>query len=235
MLDAELGGVPRPDFASADVEAGLRWWVNGMNHLLGVLLDPAQYVGADGYFDVRPHLGALLSFERLFACVQTLLMYSHRDEFVRRTLMFDALDLLEGLGAGDYRATVRISRVDQKLERLRNELPGPVANLFLARCEAAADALRSAADGFFIEARRKNGLLRVKRDNGSWEDVPVETALADYLWVLRNSTHSFGQIARSARKASLLGAHTGELPAELSDIPILHVLGLLLDPTLLRP
>jgi hypothetical protein len=55
MFDAELGGVPRPNLASADVEAAIRWWVKGMNHLLGVLLDPAQYVGSDGYFDVRPH------------------------------------------------------------------------------------------------------------------------------------------------------------------------------------
>jgi hypothetical protein len=224
-----------PDLLPDALEGALQWWVNRMNYLLAVLLDPSRYRGIDGVFDPRPYFTASLNFERLFACLQTILLYSHRDDFVRMSLFFDALDLLEGLGLGDYRETVRLPRVEARLERLAETLPEAPAALFLPRCHKALDALREARDGFYLHERRSGDNIRMKMDSGHWQDVPVDTALADYLRVVRNAQHTFRTIARDARRVSLLAAHGGDLPLSLADLPLIHVLTLLVNPELLRP
>lgn len=70
----------------------------------------------------------------------------------------------------------------------------------------------------------------MRRKNGAWEEISLENAVADYLRVLRNSTHSFMGSTRDERDLSLLAAHTGQLPEGLPDLALLHVLDLLLDP-----
>jgi hypothetical protein len=52
----------------------------------------------------------------------------------------------------------------------------------------------------------------VKRKNGVWEELSLENAVADYLRVLRNSTHSFVGTTSDQRDLSPLAAHTGQLP-----------------------
>lgn len=227
--------VPRaPEVPPAAAEHMLRWWVGGMNRLLSVLLDPARYRQPDGTHDPRTHFASVLSFERFFAVLQGILVYSRRDEFVRKSLMFDALDLLEGLGLGNYRKAVHPRRVSEQLAALKSALPADLASLLLPRCEAAVDALNSTKDGFFLSERRAGDQMRVRRKDRSWEQVPEDTALADYLWVVRNSTHSFGGIALDPREISLLAAHTGDLPPALADLPLLHSLRLLLQPDIIR-
>jgi hypothetical protein len=107
----------------------------------------------------------------------------------------------------------------------------------MPKCEKAVDALGKVADGFYIKERRVDGRLRVKRKTGDeWEEISMENAVAAYLRVLRNSTHSFLGATKDQRELSLLAAHTGQLPEALPDLALVHVLDMLLAPErLIRP
>src|SRR5688572_13728463 len=101
---------------------------------------PARYTDGNGTHDPRAHFGTLLSLERLFGSLQDLLASTYRDEFARRSLLFDVLDLLEGLRFGDFRTLLTVRRARAALERVRST--GAGASLpALPTCEAAVDAL----------------------------------------------------------------------------------------------
>jgi hypothetical protein len=89
--------LPHPAITRSQQESALRWWVDRLNNLFAMALDPARYQDGDGYFLASGQIGVLLSLERLFASVQEVLIHVRRDEFARAAMFFDVLDVLEGL------------------------------------------------------------------------------------------------------------------------------------------
>src|SRR6266498_93574 len=230
--------LPRPEATAAQAESLLRWWVQRLNEFFEVVLDPANYrIQADWSYDPRSHLGTLLTVDRLLACVLGVLVDTGRNEFIRKLLLFDTLDLLDGLYQGGYDQLCKHSVVEQRLMLLTETLPPDIGSLLLPRCQRAADALHSLQDGFFLTERLGSTGLQMQRPKGAGlQTRPLEGATAAYLRVVRNASHSFRDMIRKAPDdISLLAAHDGELPAELADLAFLHFLYLLVAPTTLLP
>jgi hypothetical protein len=227
----------QPRVTAGESEKLLRWWVNQLNQLFGIVLDPVTYQNDQGVYNVRSHFGALLSLDRLLACVLEILIHSRRDEFIRKLLLFEALDLLEGFGVGSYDQFCNPAFVQTELDRLEEKLPVAISNLVLPRCRRATDALRRLGDGFYL-AERRSGLnsIQVPDRNQQLKGKPIAAAVAQYLRVVRNAGHGFAEMARERPyQISLLATHTGDLPPELSDLAFLHWLRVLVDPVRLVP
>lgn len=201
-----------PDsLAAISAEAGLRWWVQRLNDIFGLALDPASYRDERGAFIPARQVGVLMSLERLFVSLQTILTQP-RDDFVRSLLLFDVLDALAGLGFDDWNRMVTLRNVQSALTRLESRLPADARPLLLPRCAEAVDALRVAVDGFspayvdedFVQLRSKSGVTdRVARDR----------AYASLLRLTRNASHSYREHAKDPREVSLLASHDGRVPA----------------------
>lgn len=226
----ELSTGAQPMMSPTDQVALLRWWVDGLNNLAAVEFDPAAHV-VDGTFDPLRQVGTTLTLDRLFACVQTILIGSRRNEFVRKAMLFDALDLLEGLRQGGRDVTLNPTRAAAKLDTLAEGLPPAVASVVLPRCRAAVRALHSVADGFWVQSRRtKEGILLPDK-HGNERDVPMNQAVPAYLTVVRNATHGLSRGLRDPRARALFTLHDGSIPSDIPDIALLHLLALLQNPS----
>jgi hypothetical protein len=236
LSSADLVVQSRPTVTATQIEALLRWWLGQLNKLFGVVLDPANYPDHHGAYKAQAHFGALLSLDRLLACVLGLLIHARRDEFVRKLLLFDCLDLLEGLHQGGYEQLCNPARVGEQLDELATLLPAPVGELLLPRCRRAVEALEQLRDGFYVHERLGPAGLQIRDQSGRLQTVSLPAAVARYLRVVRNATHAFHQMARHRPdQISLLAAHNGELPPDLSDLAFLHFVRVLADPAKLLP
>jgi hypothetical protein len=153
LSSAELDVQPQPAVTADQVEALLRWWVGQLNKLFGVVLDPANYPDQHDTYKVQAHFGALLSLDRLLACVLGVLIHARRDEFTRKLLLFDCLDLLEGFHQGGYEQLCNPGTVREQLNELTTTLPTQVGKLLLPRCHRAVEALEQLKDGFYVDER----------------------------------------------------------------------------------
>jgi hypothetical protein len=76
LMDLLRGRAPlatptrRPSIEPSSAEEWLRWWVDRINDLLGLILDPSNYQDQRGFYDPGRHLGVLASIEELFSSVQ---------------------------------------------------------------------------------------------------------------------------------------------------------------------
>jgi hypothetical protein len=227
---------PQPTVTATQIEALLRWWIGQLNKLFGVVLDPANYPNRGNSYNAQAHYGSLLSLDRLFACVLGVLIYARRDEFLRKLLLFDCLDLLEGFHQGPYEQLCNPRTVREQLNELTTSLPAEVAQLLLPRCHRAVEALEQVQDGFYVHERHGSAGLQVRNQRGQLETISLPAAVARYLRVVRNAAHAFHQMAqRRPDLISLLAAHNGELSPELSDLAFLHFLRVLADPAKLLP
>lgn len=229
----------RPQVSPAKVESFLTWWVDRVGRLMALVLDPVQFVNDSREHDAAAQLGLLLSLDRLFACLQGVLYGSRRDDFTRMVLMFDAVDLLEGMGldGGKREKLISHKRLSTAIEELSEQLPPAVAELVLPRCSTAVAALKAVESGFYLRERiNDEGLIAVTNKRGGTDHLAMDRAVAQYLGVVRNSTHSFAQTVETNPHAlSLLAAHDGQLDAAMADIVLLHVVRILHHPLLVMP
>jgi hypothetical protein len=233
LMSSPMGNVGQPAYSAADGEELLAWWVSRVNLLVAASLDVVNFTDGDGYYQPDRHFAALLSMDRLFAVVQDILVGSRRDEFTRRMLLFEAVDLLEGLGLGgpdvsfSYKATVKL------LERVVGLPPG-AARCLEPRCRTAADALRQVQSGFFVKNRVEGDTFIPPA--GAGQPISIDGAASRYLWLLRNAAHSYRKAVEKPLDRALFASHTGDLSPELSDLPLIHLLALLAEPNrLFRP
>jgi hypothetical protein len=75
-----------------------------------------------------------------------------------------------------------------------------------------------------------NGMLQVPDGQGGWTTKSLDTAVADYLRLIRNSHHSFTEMANDPSRLSILISHQAGLPDAISDIALLHLLRFLVHP-----
>ncbi len=220
-----------PTIDLEDAVEAVRWWVAALNDYLAVVLDPTLF-GVDGKYDAAAHLGYLVSVERFFSSVIASLVYSGTDEYTRRIHLFEALDLLEGFGLGNYDTTLHPARLRGELEDLRGHLPDPVQRILLPRCEAAVESLTGLKQGF--HANRNEDHLRIAGKNGNEVDVSIDNAVPRYLRIIRNAGHSLRKEIQKPASLSLLSSHDGEIPAGISDVAFLHLIRVLADPQLVE-
>jgi hypothetical protein len=234
LMSSPIGNIGQPTYSSADGEALVRWWISKANDLVGASLDVVNFTDRDGYYQPGRHFAALLSLDRFFAVVQDILVGSRRDEFTRRMLLFEAVDLLEGLRLGGpdvtfgYKATLKI------LDRIVAGLPEGAARCLEPRCRIATEALRQVQDGFFVKNRVRHGQYIPPPETG--HPVTLDVAASRYLWLLRNAAHSYRKAVEKPLDRAFLASHTGNLAPELSDLPLIHLIALLAEPQrLFRP
>lgn len=145
-------------------------------------------------------------------------------------MFFDALDLLEGMGWGDYQRTLDPQRAQKVLSRLEREVPGSVDKIMLDRCRRALSSLAEIQDGFFVRERIKDRQIDLVNDKGQTQPYGLGKAAASYLRLVRNSSHSFINDSKKPFHLSLLASHTGDIPSSVSDLPLLYFMELLMHP-----
>ncbi|MDA8201485.1 MAG: hypothetical protein M0Z49_01735 [Chloroflexi bacterium] len=207
---------------ASSAEAGLRWWVQRLNDLFALALDPASYRDVSGAFVPARQIGVLMSLERLFISLQTILTQP-REDFVRSLLLFDVLDVLDGLGFDDWNRMVTLRNVESALTRLESRLPADARPWLLPRCAEAVDALRVAVDGF-SPAYVDEDFVQLPSKSGAPDRVARDRAYALLLRLTRNASHSYQKHARDPREVALLATHDGRVPARLAHLALLHVL-----------
>jgi len=235
VLDTQAWERPSPEV----LDRYLWWWVGRLNELSGLMIDPALFRKEDGTedgtYDAASHFGFQISLDRLFATIKGILVGSRRDGFSRSILLFQALDLLSGIGLGNYRRLVSPKRVREDVDDLKKILPGEVATIVIPRCERAASALEKLRDeGFYLTERITDTGLRVRNKEGRWDTTPLDAAVADYINLVRDAGHSLGRKMRDPRELSLFVAHNGMIPPETADVPYIHLIRLLTDPDIIR-
>jgi hypothetical protein len=235
VLDVQSWERPAPEV----LDRYLRWWVDRVNEVTGLTVDPALFRKddgtEDGSYDAASHFGFQISVDRLFATVKGILVGSRRDGFARSIFSFQALDLLSGMGLGNYQRLVSPKRVREDVEDLKKSLPAEVATVVMPRCERAARGLEKLRDdGFYLTERITQSGLRVRNKNGRWNTRPLDAAAADYINLVRDAGHSLGKKMRDPGELSLFVAHNGMIPPEMADVPYIHLIRLLNDPDILR-
>lgn len=223
--------MPRPTFEAASAEAALRWWVDRLDELFGLALDVGRYATADGTYDPTAQVGVLLSIERLFQSVLGVLAHAKRDAFVRSLLLFDVVDLLEGLTYSGWKQMFSLKHVQRALAGVEAALPEGAGDALLPRCRRAVDALATVRDGF-ASVYVDNDTLRTLATEGRWETQSLDAATAAYMRIARNASHSYRGWVNSPREVALMATHNDELPDELADLALLHLLAFLRLPRL---
>ena len=220
-----------PHVSPADIDAALTWWAEALDRLFTEITDPVRYV-RDGTYGVKENFEALLSIEQAFRNVQSLSAHA-RDGHVRRILLFDTLDTLEGLRRPDFARMCELSYAQWALDEVTSLLSPEAGRVLLPRAALAVDALKQLQDGFFVPSRLQHGGLQVPDKHGVDRVISLEKAAAAYLRVLRNGGHAFGGRPAPA-DAVLLLAHNGDIPVDLPDLAYLYLLHLLVRPHDLR-
>lgn len=238
LSDPQTDTLPMPPMSREEIERYVRWWVDHVNGLMELVVDPALFKKddgtEDGSYDAVSHFGFQLSVDRLFATLKGILVASRRDEFARSILAYQALDLLRGLETGEYTSLANPREVRAVVEELKQTLPADVAKAIMPRCESAVSALESLKGGFYLSERLTAGGLRRLTKAGPWETISLDRAVAEYVNLVRDAGHSLQKKMRDRRELSLFVAHDGRFRPELADVAFIHLIRLLADPETLR-
>jgi hypothetical protein len=230
--DGMMESGPQPQVSPGDIGAALTWWTEALDRLFTEVTDPVRYAGDDGKYSVKRNFEALLSIEQAFRNVQSL-SANARDSHVRRILLFDTLDTLEGLRSPDFARMCELSYAQRALDEVTCLLGPAAGRVLLPRARQAVTALQKLQQGFFAPSRLQDGGLRVPDKRGVERVMSLEKATAAYLRVLRNGGHAFGGRPLPG-DGVLLMAHSGDVPVDLPDLAYLYLLHLLARPQDLR-
>lgn len=227
----------RPSYQRQESLLLLRWWIRRVNLMLASATDIGRFADGAGDYQPRRHFAFLLSLERLFTGLHQTLSEAGRNESLRLTSAYDALDCLDGMGMGlgDFAAMTTPSKARAALDRLRVDLPADFAAVVLPRCESAVEALEGVKDGFFLPGvATPQGLLGLPGNEK--QALGWDKAIPAYLRIDRNSAHSFVNEldpVAEPNKFTIFAAHDGRLSPHLADLAFLWVLRVLSDPSLL--
>jgi hypothetical protein len=234
LPSGEAAGHPAPTTSASAVDAALKWWIRQLDFIFTEITDPARYIDAGNEYSVRRNFEVLLSIEQAFRNVQSLSAHE-RDAHVRRLLMFDTLDTLEGLRAPSFDRMCELSHARRALIEIEQRLDPAAVPVLLPRAHRAVAALERLQSGFFLRSRLTSDGLRVPDRQGGDRTMSSEAATAAYLRVLRNAGHAFGgRPGRRGRDEVLLMSHSGEIPRDLPELGYLYLLRLLARPEDLR-
>ena len=222
----------RPPVRIDETRAALQWWIERLDRVMAIEHDPASHQ-TDGIYDPVRHLTLTLTLDRLMTVVQQITIADRRNETLRKMLLFDALDLIEGLMPGQkFEMLTRLSKVKKLFQQIEAALPPTTHPVLLPRCRAAVDALREFQDGFWVPSTISADGTKVRISQGA-EPAPRETAASRVLRVMRNGHHGYVHTDKDEQR--LLTLHDGRIPNALPDLAFLHLLGLFAFPVRLDP
>ena len=203
--------------------------------------DPATHQ-SDGQYDPVRHLAMTLTIDRRFAIVQQITPADRRNAMVRKLLLFDALDIVEGLLPGhNVDSITNLSKARARVDELEAVMPPDVQRVLMPRCRAAVEALDELRGGFWVPSSRTATGIRVSNLTGSDPEIPYGRAATMAMRLIRNGHHGYVSVkfqAESANRA-LLTLHDGRIPEALPDLAFFQLVRLiafadLLDPKRLR-
>jgi len=224
LTDGPTFKVPAtPSIPNSAAIAALEWWVGQLSELLTVVLDPTLFQAGGSYLPALHH-GLAHAVERLFTSTLRIVLATGSDEYSRRIHLFEVLDLLAGMRLGNYEETLDVSRLGKMLQSVRASMPPLAASVLLPRCERAIDALIEMQSGF---APSVVVWESVRLPKGP---VPLSRGVARYLRSVRNGSHGTRREMTDPDQRRLLAIHDGRIPPEVSDLALLHLLGLLAEP-----
>lgn len=228
-------GVRGEDFETREVF--LKWWISKVSKLLWIISDMTNFVDNSGNYDPAQHFGATLTLERIFVTAIEIFRLKTKDEVLRKILLFDLLDLLDGNGLGDYRTNLSYDTQRSAWLELKANLDEPIARTLSPVIENGFEALVTLGNNFWTTTNRgRDGSLIIDREDGNGSDaIKLDHARADYLRILRNSHHGFRRISGKIRDLSFLASHTGALDNKLADLVWWYLIRLLSKPEVLLP
>ncbi|MFJ2297727.1 hypothetical protein [Oerskovia paurometabola] len=214
------------DQAAPDL--ALHWWADALNKMFGVITDPVTFASRSAIFDVNLAFQTTLTIEQVFRRVGSSQM-ADGDVFGRRAAMFNAIDAFEGLTG--YNTTLMLSpdHASKTLARLESILPAPAAEILLPAARRAVEALEGVATGFYL--RDADGKIPIGTEGAALEP---RIAAAQYMYLLRNSTHGFHGHKGRTEAGALLAAHTGDIHHDVGLLGWLYLLDVLATPERLR-
>lgn len=134
-------------------------------------------------------------------------------------LLFEALDLLGGLGCGlgDWERLTNPRLVGDDLERLSAYLANQeaVARIVLPRCELGVESLKNLRLGFASRAR-------TVQDDGN-----IDRSVSGLLRAMRNAGHGLGSEPRTKKSLLALMEHRSDVPPQLPDLAWFHLMRML--------
>lgn len=224
-----------PTLSASASDTAVDWWADKLNQLFAVLSDPAVFTDQEERYVPEKHLHALLTIEQLFRRVASI-QTSHRDANARRTLFFTVLDTLERLTSRDLSTLCSLRFAQKTFDLLANVMPSAAAEVLLPAAQRALTALESLQEGFFISRHAGSTRIEWTDPQGSRIQLTPDEAAAQYIKVLRNSTHGHGsnRANQVTRTNALLTHHNGHVPHDLALLGYLYLLDLLSRPDDLR-
>ncbi len=227
-------GSKRPGFEATSLNASIDWWAARLDVLFGVLTDPSVFADREGSYHSAAHLHALLTVEQLFRRVVSI-QSAARDTHAARVLLFSVLDTLQRLTGRPLETHCSAEFASRTLDRLRSAIPEVVQGPLLWGPERAVSALIEMQDGFFLR-HLSDDLVTIQTSRGQQKTLTLDTAVAQYLKVIRDATHGHGSNKDKARGKTnaLLAQHNGQIPHEVSGLGFLYLLDVLSRPDVLR-
>jgi hypothetical protein len=224
-----------PSLSASASSAAVDWWADKLNRLFAILSDPAVFTDKEQRYVPEKHLHAMLTVEQLFRRVASI-QTSHRDSNARRTLFFTLLDTLERLTGRDLPTLCSLQFAEKTFSALADNVPTAAAEVVLPSARRAVDALESLQEGFFISRYAGSSHVEWTDPHSGRIRLTPDKAAAQYIKVLRNSTHGHGSNRESevTRTNALLTHHNGRVPHDLALLGYLYLLDLLSRPGDLR-
>ena len=233
---AQRTGIPddppaRSGFTPEAFRETINWWTSRLDLVFSQLTEPTNYE-VDGRYSAPTALERIVTFEQVCRSCQVIATVD--DAHARRLAMFHVLDSIHGLRQDlDARKLTSLNENQKLIDRLRAVMPPNVQAVLLPRAVAAVDALEKLQTGFIPSPKLTATGLSLPNGKGIDAEVPLATAVGDWLKIIRDSQHGWDKTP-TPRIRALLAAHTGHIPAGLPDLAWLNLLRFLAFPELLK-
>ena len=212
-------------------EAFVHWWVDGASHLIHILGDFTRYRDRADEYSPSEHVAMVLSIERLFTIAIEIMKSRVENPVLRKWLLFDFLDVLEGLHVSDIEQSLSLKRRAESWQHLKIALPPVISDLLGGIIESALTGLEELDSSMWATSQLEVGGLRIiKSDGTSAEVIATDRVRGEYLRIVRNSQHGFKNILNNPRKLNYLASFTGELSNDIPDVIWCFLVDLISDP-----
>jgi hypothetical protein len=234
-------------FVPDEIAALIHWTIERVNYLYSYLFDLTAHVSLQtGYVSPLLLRKRHMTIERLL--IETTLIASDRDSYVRKTLFFNLHDKFASLMAkeGDQQERQKVfnrllkkSHYTKRLSKIFQTIPEPFLTLVRDVGQQLYDQIFQAViDDIWLTSRKKKGIVLGRQEGPSStsygptrfvdEQVDEESFVARYLHAARNTLHSYF-LAHSGFER-YMSLSKGPVPDVLPELAWLFMFMMLEDP-----
>ena len=76
--------------------------------------------------------------------------------------------------------------------------------------------------------------MLVQTKKGGWDAVALDAAVAEYVNLIRDASHTLREKMTNPGDLSLFVSHNGDVDPSVADVPFVHLVHVLADPTSLE-